>query len=62
MDRAEERPDLEGGGGTGMAKDCSQEEELRGEMTTDCSQGEELRGDGAAPIQQVQGWDLKKDR
>ena len=48
MDRAEEHPDLEGGGGTGMAKDCSL--------------GEELRGDGAAPIQQVQGWDLKKDR
>ena len=47
MDRAEEHPDLEGGGGTGMAKDCSS--------------GEELRGDGAAPIQQVQGWDLKKD-
>ena len=47
MDTAEEFPDLEGGGGTGMAKDCSS--------------GEELRGDGAAPIQQVQGWDLKKD-
>ena len=62
MDRAEERPDLEGGGGTGMAMDCSSEEESRGEMTMDCSRGEELRGDGAAPIQQVQGWDLKKDR
>ena len=48
MDTAEEFPDLEGGGGTGMAKDCSS--------------GEELRGNGAAPIQQVQGWDLKKDR
>ena len=48
MDRAEKHPDLEGGGGTGMAKDCSL--------------GEELRGNGAAPIQQVQGWDLKKDR
>ena len=48
MDMAEEFPDLEGGGGTGRAKDCSL--------------GEELRGDGAAPIQQVQGWDLKKDR
>ena len=48
MDRAEERPDLEGGGGTGMAKDCSW--------------GEELRGDGAASIQQVQEWNLKKDR
>ena len=48
MDMAEECLDLEGGGGTGMAKDCSS--------------GEELRGDGAAPIQQVQGWDLKKDR
>ena len=47
MDTAEEFPDLEGGGGTGMAKDCSL--------------GEELRGNGAAPIQQVQGWDLKKD-
>ena len=48
MDMAEEFLDLEGGGGTGMVKDCSS--------------GEELRGDGAAPIQQVQGWDLKKDR
>ena len=48
MDTAEEFPDLEGGRGTGMAKDCSL--------------GEELRGNGAAPIQQVQGWDLKKDR
>ena len=47
MDMAEEFLDLEGGGGTGMAKDCSS--------------GEELRGDGANPIQQVQGWDLKKD-
>ena len=47
MDTAEEFLDLEGGGGTGMAKDCLS--------------GEELRGDGAAPIQQVQGWDLKKD-
>ena len=44
----EECLDLEGRGGTGVAKDCSS--------------GEELRGDGAAPIQQVQGWDLKKDR
>ena len=48
MDTAEECLDLEGGGGTGMVKHCSS--------------GEELRGDGAAPIQQVQGWDLKKDR
>ena len=47
MDMEEECLDLEGGGGTGMAKNCSS--------------GEELRGDGAAPIQQVQGWDLKKD-
>ena len=47
MDMEEEFLDLEGGGGTGMAKDCSS--------------GEELRGDGADPIQQVQGWDLKKD-
>ena len=47
MDTAEEFLDLEGGRGTGMGKDCSP--------------GEELRGDGAAPIQQVQGWDLKKD-
>ena len=47
MDTAEEFLDLEGGGGTGMAKDCSL--------------GEELRGNGADPIQQVQGWDLKKD-
>ena len=59
---AGERLDLEGGGGTGIAKDCSQGEELRGETMIDCPWGEELRGEGAAPIQQVQGWDLKKDR
>ena len=47
MDTEEEFLDLEGCRGTGMVKDCSL--------------GEELRGDGAAPIQQVQGWDRKKD-
>ena len=47
MDTAEEFLDLEGCRGTGMGKDCSL--------------GEELRGNEADPIQQVQGWDLKKD-
>ena len=47
MDTAEEFLNLGGGGGTGMGKNCPS--------------GEELRGNGAAPIQQVQGWDLKKD-
>ena len=42
-----ERPGLDGGGGTGRARDSPV--------------GEELRGDGALPIQQVQGWEWKKD-
>ena len=48
MDKEEEgRLDLDGGGGMGMA----------GEFLS----GEELRGEGLLPIQQVQGWEWKKD-
>ena len=49
MDKEEEgHPDLDGGGGMGMV----------GELLS----GEGLRGEGLLPIQQVQGWEWKKDR
>ena len=49
MDKDEGEPlDLDGGGGMRMA----------GELLS----GEELRGEGLLPIQQVQGWEWKKDR